>query len=987
MENTPNTVHAVHAAKLEPAPFGALLLRLRAAAGLTQEQLALRAGLSPDAISALESGKRRTPRFTTVEVLAAALALDGQQRNELVAAARSTAGGGTGGAVTTGQTSTVAGAERDTGGTAVTERTGGHGGAARAPRRQSWRSLAAPTPLVDRAQELDTIVRSLAAGDTRLLTLTGPAGVGKTRLALEAAAQVARLADDAPDGGDRFPDGVLLVDLTPVRDPDLVLGAIARALGLLDVGGRPALERLAEALTGQRLLVVLDNFEQVLPAALPLAAVLSACPGLALLVTSRVPLQLRWEQTLRVAPLPVPDLSAAPLPLDALLVVPSVALFVGRVRARRADFVLGEREAPLVAQLVAQLDGLPLALELAAARLDVLSLSTLARRLDDRLQLLAAEAPDLPERQRSLEAAIGWSYDLLSEPEQRVFRCLGVFVVRVTADAIAAVAGPVGTGAGAAPVEVEEAPATTGVGAGAARASNTARDTLKQLVSLAEKSLLLPARSDEDEAGADEVDEGSEPAFGMLETVREYARERLAAAGELPAASRAHAHYFLALAERADPALRGAEQRAWFFRLEHEHDNLRAALGWLLDRDDKHRPGGADAAAEREAGLRLAAALGYFWGQRGYFAEGRRWLEEALARAPQAEGGEEAGLAVRTRALVLVGAIRTWQGEFAQARATLEEALALAGRRRDAAATAEASTYLGLATVVAGDIEEGTQRLQEAVRRWEALGDPHGLGEALFYRGYAADVAGDTTAAAANYTAALGRLAQAGNAQHAGFVHGNLGMLEWGRGELPRAVAHLQAVLQTSVALRDRWLLSFAAQATVALVGARSLPATWARLLGAADALTRATGGATFGWEHLPGAGQAAGLRERLAREGGEGEWSAAYREGRTLPFAKVAALALTLLEEVSTPASGAEAAPAAAAHSRAAALGRESPLTEREREVLRLVAQGRSSKAIGRQLFISERTVAQHLTAVFNKLGVNTRAQAVAVAAQRGLL
>jgi predicted ATPase/DNA-binding CsgD family transcriptional regulator/DNA-binding XRE family transcriptional regulator len=971
MENSANTVNTVHAAKLERTPFGALLLRLRAAAGLTQEQLALRAGLSPDAISALESGKRRTPRFGTVELLAAALALNGQQRNELVAAARATAGG-TGGAMATGQTPAVVGAETGTWGT---ERTGGHGGAARDPRRQSWRSLAAPTPLVDRVHELETIVRSLVAEDARLLTLTGPAGVGKTRLALEAAARLA----DASDGNDCFPDGVVLVDLTPVRDPDLVPGAIARALGLLDIGDRPALQRVAEALAERRLLVVLDNFEQVLPAAAPsLGDLLAACPGLALLVTSRMPLQLRWERTLRVPPLPVPDLSAAPQPLEALLAIPSVALFVGRARARRADFVLGEREAPLVAQLVAQLDGLPLALELAAARLDVLPLSTLARRLDDRLQLLASEAPDRPERQRSLEAAIGWSYDLLSEPEQCVFRCLGVFVGRVTSDAIAAVVGTVAAS--------EEAPATTGVGAGAARARNTARATLKQLVSLAEKSLLLPARSGEEEAGADEVDEGPEPAFGMLETVCEYARERLAATGELAAASRAHAHYFLALAERADPALRGPKQRAWFFRLEREHDNLRAALGWLLDRDDQHGPAGTDAAAEREEGLRLAAALGYFWGQRGYHAEGRRWLEEALARAPQAEGGEEADLAVRTRALVLVGAIRTWQGEFAQARATLEEALALAGRRRNAVAIAQASTYLGHATVVDGNVKEGTQRLQEAVRRWEALGDAHGLGETLFYRGYAADVAGDTAAAAAHYTAALGRLAKAGNAQHAGFVHSYLGMLEWERGNLPSAVAHLRAVLQTSVTLRDRWLLSFAAQATVALVGARAQPAAWARLLGAADALARATGGATFGWEHLPGVGQAAGLRERLA-QGEEKELAAAYREGRALPFGKVASLALTLLEEVAAHASGAEAAPAPAAHTRAAALDRESPLTEREREVLRLVAQGLFSKAIGRRLFISERTVAQHLTAVFHKLDVNTRAQAVGVAAQRGLL
>jgi predicted ATPase/DNA-binding CsgD family transcriptional regulator/transcriptional regulator with XRE-family HTH domain len=918
----------------EPTPFATLLLRYRAAAHLTQEQLGARAGLSSDTIAALERGKRRTPRAATVEQLAEALGLEAPERAHLAAAAQASAGAPRGRPASAG-----ADGVRD-------------GGALRDTHRRPWWLTMEPTPLVGRAHELDTIVRTLVAEDTRLLTLTGPAGVGKTRLALAAAV---RLVED----GDRFPDGVARVDLTPVRDPDLVLGALARALGLLDVGSRPALEHLVEALAQRRQLVVLDNVEQVLPAAAPqLAELLAACPGLTLLVTSRVPLQLRWEQMLRVAPLPVPDLSAAlPLP-DALLAVPSVALFVERARARRADFVLGEREAPLVAQLVVQLDGLPLALELAAARLDVLPLSTLARRLDDRLQLLASQAPDRPERQQSLEAAIGWSYDLLSEPERRVFRCLGVFVGRVTFDAIEAVVGAV-----AAP---EEAPA-----AGAARA------TVKRLVSLAEKSLLLPARSDEEEAGADE--ENEEPAFGMLETVREYARERLDAAGELAAASRAHACYFLALAERADAQLRGRDQRAWFFRLDREQDNLRAALRWLLDQAGRD---GSDVAAEREAGLRLAAALGYFWYVRGYHTEGVRWLEEALAHAPQetqredeAEAGERVDSAARTRALIAAGPLLMVQAQYTRARAVLKEALALAERRQDPIALAEASMYLGNVTVLAGNVEEGTRRLQEAVRRWEALGDPHGLGETLFCLGYAADVEGKTAAAAAHYTAALGQLGKAGNARHAGFVHSYLGVLEWKRGQLSSAVAHLQAALRTSVTLRDRWLLSFAAQATVALVGSRAQTAARARLLGAADALGQVTGGTRFAWEHVPGAPNMVELRERLAREG---EWNTAYREGHTLPFARVAALALTVLEEVATPASGTEAVPAS---------GRESPLTEREREVLGLVAQGLPSKAIGRQLFISERTVAQHLTAIFNKLGVNTRAQAVAVATQRSLL
>ncbi|HEY2593735.1 MAG TPA: AAA family ATPase, partial [Chloroflexota bacterium] len=426
-----------------------------------------------------------------------------------------------------------------------------------------------------------------------MLTLVGPAGVGKTRLAFAAAA---RLAEDAFRDSDRFVDGVTLVDLTPVRDPDLVPGAIARALGLLDVSSRPATERVAAVLAERQQLLVLDNIEQLLPAAaLPIADLLVACPHLALLVTSRVPLRLRWEQTLRVAPLPVPDSSAPLPPMDELLAIPSVALFVGRARARQADFVLEEQHAPLVAQLVRHLDGLPLALELAAARLDVLPLPILVRRLTDRLELVASQAPDLPERQRSLEAAVGWSYDLLSEAERRLFRCLGVFAGRVSLDAIAAVVRAVGP-------RVSE---------GNAQAVTEGRRTLTQLLSLAENSLLLPPQAPPTDATnevtrLEEDDEQLEPAFALLETVREYAQERLDAAGELAAACRAHAYYYLELAERAAPALHGPDQRAWHLRLEREHDNLRAALGWLLEQP---RQDGSGATPARESGLRLSGAL------------------------------------------------------------------------------------------------------------------------------------------------------------------------------------------------------------------------------------------------------------------------------------------------------------------------------------------------------------------------------------------
>jgi len=937
-----------HMTMKEQSLFGSLLLRHRAAQRMTQEQLAARAGLSPDAIAALERGKRRTPRTATIELLATALALDDSARAEFLAAAR---------------------ASVMSPGAGEAEQTNG----AEFPTRR-WPLPPEPTALVGRTSELDTILQRLTVEDVRLLTLTGPAGVGKTRLALAAAA---RLTEDTS----RFPDGVVVVDLTPVRDPNLVLGAIAGALGLLDVSSRPILDRLVDTLADRRMLLALDNFEQVLPAAASLAELLAACPRLALLVTSRASLRLRWEQTLRIAPLPLPDLSATLSPPDVLLTVPSVEFFVGRARAHRADFVLTEQQAPLVAQLVAQLDGLPLALELAAARLDVLSLPTLARRLDDRLRLLASQAPDRPERQQSLEAAVGWSYDLLSDAEQRLFRCLGVFVGRVSLDAISAVVGA---------VSAARPEATAGEDRDAGR-------TLSRLLSLAENSLVLPLppqlnaldepcwqgkEGELAELEEAEEDDDSEPAFGMLETVREYAEMRLAAADELVAARRAHAHSFLALAERADGALRGRDQRVWVLRLERDLDNLRAALRWLLDQDDD---------ADRAAALRLAGALGGFWLTRGYYAEGGRWLEEALARAPQGKEGEEgADPDARARALLVAGALLVLRGEFAQAQAALGEALTLAEQWRDPAAAAMAFTYLGIGAVYAGERAEAMPLLQEALRRWTALGDRASLGQTLFYLGVAAEATDDVEGATTYYAGALEELGAAGDAQYAGIVCCFLGVAEGRRGKLSSAVERIRAAARTSVALRARFLLSFAAQAAVALGEARAAPAQWVRLLGAADALKQATG-ATFAWEHMPAGQDVADLLERLAQgEEGEGELAAAYREGRMLPFGAVATLTLRLLEDLAqalTDRTAASAGASAASPAPQQTDQRQSPLTVREAEVLRLVAQGHSSKAIGRRLFLSPSTVNHHIQSIFNKLGVDTRAQAVAVATQRQLL
>ncbi len=809
---------------LPPTPFGTLLKRYRVAALLTQEQLAVRARLSPDTIRALERGKRRTPRPDSLRLLVEALPLTSEEREALLAAARPQAP------------------------------------ATPATAQPTWRQIAQPLTsqpnrFLGRTSELETIQRRLvghggeSGEQVRLLTLTGPAGVGKTRLALTAAAQMT----------DHFPDGVVLIDLAPIREPLLVLPTIALALGLSDIGSRPLPERLRDYLRERSLLLVLDNFEQVLPAASALADMLASCPELSLLVTSRVPLRLRWEWTLRVGPLPVPDMNAPLPPLDMLIEIPSIALFVERAQARRADFVLTATKAPLVARLASELDGLPLALELAAARLDALSLSTLARRLGDRLRLLRWAAADLPERQQSLEAAVGWSYDLLSESEQQVFRCLGVFSGQVTLPAIAAV-----------------------IAAEAPTAVNEGR-ILEGMASLAEKSLVLTTRPHEYSA---EGEEDAEPTFTMLETVREYAWEQLERLGALEEACRAHARYFLSLAERADPHLRGHDQLPWYYRLEREHNNLRAALRWLLRQDG---PGGV---AEHEAGLRLASALGWFWWTRGYIVEGARWLVEALDRAPNADP------VTRTQALCRAGAMLAYQGAFDQAKPMLEEALALARRSQNPSWIAEAISYQGLCAVYAGDVATSVPLLREALRRGQEVSDPHLMGMTLMFLGAAAFAQGDDEQAVSVYTESLTRFTMAGDKLFSVNLQLNLGWFAWRQGDLSSAARRIRTGIEASVISDNRRLLSFGAQTTLALLSDVTRPddgadfTRHARLLGAIDALNQATGMTLM---QTVVKDSMAALREQIQRAGLE----VVYREGRSLSFGAIAAIALTLLDEI----------------------------------------------------------------------------------------
>jgi non-specific serine/threonine protein kinase len=730
--------------------------------------------------------------------------------------------------------------------------------------------------------------------------------VGKTRLALAAGERLVPA----------FPDGVVVVDLAVVRDPSLVLGAVATQLGLVDTGTRPLLDRLQAYLAERALLLLLDNFEHLLTAASALPPLLAAAPRTRILVTSRVPLRLRWEQTIRLSPLPVPDLEDT-RDVETLVRVPSVALLIERVQAQQADYTPTAQQVPFLIALTRQLDGLPLALELAAALAQTLPLAVIARRLERHMQSLRWDAYDLPERHHSLEAALGWSYQLLAPAEQRLFRHLGVFVGRVSPDAVAAVLG-----------EGDE------------------DEVLDRLTVLAEQSLVAPAGTDED----------AEPSFGMLETVREYARELLATAGELDATSEAHATYFIALAEQGDPELRGRHQRLWLRRLGAEQDNFRAALRWLLN------------AGQDEQALQLAGALGSFWWRHGHFTEGGQWLEEALSKQPNSDP------AVQIRALVRAARLWAVRDDPGASTRALQEALSLAQAQGDRPSLALALTFLGTAAIDTRDLVQGERLLQDALTLWEGLGDGYHSGYALAGLAYVRLQRGQFREAVEHYAAAIARFQSIGELEEAIELLFPTALAQLQLGDRSAAARLIQEGVTKSRDRQARWLVIMGSEATLLLVKDSADVERRVRLLGAVDALAEATGYKTGPVVAAAGLSLDA-LREQMEYE----QLRPAYRAGHALRLEEAATLALELLGEIAPILDGGEHAAKTPAEA--------SPLSAREQEVLRLVAEGLTSKQIGQQLFLSPRTVDHHLNSVFNKLGVDSRAQAVAVATRDGLV
>ncbi len=843
------------------------------------------------------------------------------------------------------------------------------------------------TTLLGRDQEIGAVSALLRRPEVRLLTLTGTGGIGKTRLATQVAFEL--LQD--------FPDGVFFVPLAPINDSDLVAPTIAETLGLREAGDWPLLERLKTYLRERHMLLLLDNFEQILPAAPLLSELLTTAPDLKLLVTSRAVLHLRGEHEFPVAPLALPDLKRLES-REAFESSPAVALFVGRAQALKPDFQLTNANAQSIAEICARLDGLPLAIELAAARIKLLPPPALLNRLEHRLQVLTSATRDVPVRQQTLRSALAWSYDLLSQEEQRLFRRLSVFVDGCTLEAAEAVI-------------------------------NAAQDALPMLDGLAaliDKSLLQQVE------GADQ-----EPRFVMLETIREYARELLTASGEAAEAQHAHAAYYLALAEEAEPKLTGAEQKRWLERLASEHENLRAALLWFAGQGDMERA------------LRLGGALWWFWWIRGYVSEGRNFLHQAQA------AGEEVAAAVRAKALNAAGTLavmqgnfdetealcsaslalfraagehqksvaplwmlgyvsmeqsnyerarqrteealtlarrygNTWgiayslenlaaiafnQGDYVRAHTFIEESLATSRKTGDTEGVARSSWLLALLIMAQGDLARARTLLEGSLALSSEVGDKRNNAYSRVILGYVAIFQNVPTQARTLLDDGLALLKEMGDRRGIAWALYGLGWEALSQGNAAAAQPLFEESLALLRELGHRWFMALCLEALAAAFAAQGQPAHAARLWGAAEKLRDIVGAS------LPPVVQTMyeSFLTAARTQVGETAFASAWAEGRIQPLEAL----LDTQQSTQTIPTGSPGLTSSGGASEKSPAG----LTARELEVLRWVAMGLTDAQVAEKLVISPRTVSTHLTSIYNKLGVTTRSAATRFAVEHHLV
>jgi predicted ATPase len=757
--------------------------------------------LTANAVGALERDERRRPYPDTLRRLAAALGLTEAERAELVAALA---------------------AKRAAG--------------AAAPSRDDWgvppRLPGYLDSLVGRERETDVTLQLLLRPEVRLLTLTGPGGIGKTRLAVELATRAAA----------HFGDGVFFVPLAPVARADQVASAIVQVVGAREAAGRGPLPTLVAALCDRRALLVLDNFEHVAEAAPSITALLLDCPQLKVLATSRVALRVRGEQEYRVPPLELPNAQAAALTAD-LTQVPAVRLFVDRARAVAPDFELAPEHAAAVAAICRRLDGLPLAIELAAARSALLPPPALLERLERRLDVLAGGPRDLPARQRTMRAAIAWSYDLLGPGEQALFRQLSVFAGGATLAAVEAICAT--------------EPGTASV--------------LERLGTLLDSSLVY--REPSNRAGT--------PRIAMLETIRAFAAECLDDADGHAELAHRHAAYYYALALEGGSQLMGAEQIVWLDRLHHERHNLHAALRCFMDDRDG------------DAAVQMTWALWRYWWVRGLQRDARRWMEEVLARAAADVPLAPAG---RAHALLVVGSMAWSEGDHAPAVAALEAGVALCRQTDDMRGQAIGLMMLGLALL--GANPPGTARahtsFEESLRLFEMAGEPWGQAFALGYLGLIPLRAGAYASARRCFAASLDVARTAGDRVSIHQALYNLGLAAQAQGEHGVAEEYFAEGLQLALELGDVVNAGYFLKGLGQSAGVRGRHALAVLLLSAAATALEATGSPPdrYVQNHQLDEQVQAAARVALDDTGFETAW----QRGRSLALEAVAAEALALV-------------------------------------------------------------------------------------------